>query len=266
MGQALASVAERLRIELQLSLVVIEVEPADGLPSRHRWRSRRSHWPIPRQGRARRDGEEAAGTISLVRRSGGRGFRGVDNRLLSAVSTQLGLAVERERLRRESMDAEVLRRTNELKSALIDAVSHDLRTPLASIIASAGSLRQQDVVWTEEDRQEFAEAIEQEARRLNRIVGNLLDLSRIQGGSLRPVADWYDLADSSTTSSVDFSHLPRDIGSLSTFRRTSPCAPRLRGNRSGPDKPGRERRQPYSHRAVTSRYQSVAATTKSRSV
>jgi two-component system sensor histidine kinase KdpD len=133
------------------------------------------------------------GTISLVREQGGSGFRAVDNRLLLAVAAQLGLAVERERLRREAMETEVLRRTDELKTALLNAVSHDLRTPLASIIASAGSLRQRDVAWTEQDQQEFAEAIEQEARRLNRIVSNLLDLSRIEAGSLRPAADWYDV-------------------------------------------------------------------------
>jgi two-component system sensor histidine kinase KdpD len=133
------------------------------------------------------------GTIALVRERGGPGFRAVDNRLLLAVAAQLGLAVERERLRREAMETEVLRRTDELKTALLNAVSHDLRTPLASIIASAGSLRQRDVAWTEQDQQEFAEAIEQEARRLNRIVGNLLDLSRIEAGSLRPAADWYDV-------------------------------------------------------------------------
>src|SRR5439155_13934902 len=74
-----------------------------------------------------------------------------------------------------------------------NAVSHDLRTPLAAIMASAGSLRQADVQWTDDERQGFAEAIEEEAERLNRLVGNLLDLSRIEGGSLRPDKRWHDL-------------------------------------------------------------------------
>src|ERR671924_67264 len=86
-----------------------------------------------------------------------------------------------------------LRRADELRRALLNAVSHDLRTPLASIMASAGSLEQDDVVWSEEERKEFAQAIVEEAQRLNRIVGNLLDLSRIEGGSLRPEKGWYDL-------------------------------------------------------------------------
>ncbi len=143
--------------------------------------------PIERHG-------ERIGTMTLVRDLDSPAFREADNRLLLAIAAQLTLAEERDRLRQEATEAEVLRRTNELKSALLNAVSHDLRTPLASIIASAGSLRQRDVEWTEQDQQEFAEAIELEARRLNGIVGNLLDLSRIEAGSLRPAWDWYDLS------------------------------------------------------------------------
>jgi two-component system sensor histidine kinase KdpD len=76
----------------------------------------------------------------------------------------------------------------------VNAVSHDLRTPLSSIIASAGSLLQTDVTWSEEQKQEFARAALEEARRLDRLVGNLLDVSRIEAGSLRPEKGWYDLA------------------------------------------------------------------------
>ncbi len=137
--------------------------------------------------------DRRVGDLFLVRPAGSPKFREADNRLLAAVAAQLGLAVERVRLRREATEAEILRRTDELKTALLNAVSHDLRTPLASIIASAGSLRQHDVAWTEEDRQQFAEAIEEEAQRLNQIVGNLLDLSRIEGGTLRPEKGWYDV-------------------------------------------------------------------------
>jgi len=81
-----------------------------------------------------------------------------------------------------------------LRTALLNTVSHDLRTPLSSIIASAGSLLQQDVRWTEDERRDFARAIEEEGERLNRLVSNLLDLSRIQAGSLVPQRGWYDLS------------------------------------------------------------------------
>ena len=133
------------------------------------------------------------GMLLLVGTSSGPRFSPADDRLLSAVSFQLGLAVERRRLRRDVTEAEILRRADDLKSALLNAVSHDLRTPLASIIASAGSLLQRDVAWTEQEREEFAQAIDEEARRLNRIVANLLNLSRIESGNLRPEKGWYDL-------------------------------------------------------------------------
>jgi two-component system sensor histidine kinase KdpD len=120
-------------------------------------------------------------------------FDAADDRLVSAVATQIGVAHERARLREEATEAEILRRTDLLRAALLNAVSHDLRTPLATIIASAGSLRQQDVAWTEDEREDFARAIEEEATHLNRLVTNLLDLSRIEGGSLRPQQSWQDL-------------------------------------------------------------------------
>jgi two-component system sensor histidine kinase KdpD len=113
-------------------------------------------------------------------------------RLLDTVAGQIAVASEREVLRARALEAEVLRRTSDLKSALLDAVSHDLRTPLSSIIAGAQSLLQTDVAWSVTERRELLETIEEEAERLNRIVGNLLDLSRLQAGSLIPARDWHD--------------------------------------------------------------------------
>lgn len=99
--------------------------------------------------------------------------------------------VERARLRRESLLVELLRRTDSLRSALLSSVSHDLRTPLSSIKAAASSLLQEDVQWSEEERRSFAAAIVRETDRLNRLVGNLLDMSRIEGGALKPEKEWY---------------------------------------------------------------------------
>ena len=73
---------------------------------------------------------------------------------------------------------------NELRTALLQAVSHDLRTPLASIKASASSLRQTDIEWSDEDEAEFLETIEEETDRLTALVSNLLDMSRLQAGVL----------------------------------------------------------------------------------
>jgi two-component system sensor histidine kinase KdpD len=156
-------------------------------PSRRRWRMDRTH-TVPIQA-----AQVRVGAIVLVRGSGSPDFTTNDDRLLSAVANQLGLAVERLRLREEATDAEVLRRTDELRTALMNAVSHDLRTPLSSIVASAGSLLQEEVAWTDEQRREFARVVLDEAERLNRVVGNLLDLSRIRAGAIRPEKGWYDL-------------------------------------------------------------------------
>ena len=158
------------------------------LPGQPGWAAGRLH-EVPV-----RLGDGTVGLISLVRYPEAPPFTAADDRLLSAVGNQLAVAIERTRLREEAAEAEILRRTDELKTALLNTVSHDLRTPLSSIIASAGSLLQQDVRWTEDERRDFARAIEEEAERLNRLVGNLLDLSRIQAGSLMPQRGWYDLS------------------------------------------------------------------------
>jgi two-component system sensor histidine kinase KdpD len=88
----------------------------------------------------------------------------------------------------------VLERTDELRAALLSAVSHDLRTPLSAITAAAGSLLQEDVAWDDANRRAFASQIEREANRLNRLVGNLLDLSRIEAGAIKLDRQWFPLA------------------------------------------------------------------------
>ena len=116
-----------------------------------------------------------------------------EQQLLVTFANQAALAIERSLLTDDHLRAEVLARSDALKSALLSAVSHDLRTPLASIKASATSLLQSDVTWTAEDRDELLHAIDEEADRLNRFVANMLDLSRIDAGALKPAFDWYDL-------------------------------------------------------------------------
>jgi two-component system sensor histidine kinase KdpD len=101
--------------------------------------------------------------------------------------------IEHARLQREMLQIELLKRTDSLRSALLSSVSHDLRTPLASIKASASSLLQEDVEWDDETKRSFAITIERESDRLNRLVGNLLDMSRIEGGALKPEKEWYPI-------------------------------------------------------------------------
>ena len=116
----------------------------------------------------------------------GGGFSVDDGPLLAAFAAQLGAARERRRLRAEARRAEQLAAANELRSAILQAVSHDLRTPLASIKASVSSLRQGDVNWSAAETREFLSTIADETDRLTTLVTNLLDMSRIQAGAVRP--------------------------------------------------------------------------------
>jgi two-component system sensor histidine kinase KdpD len=114
-------------------------------------------------------------------------------RLLSLAADQIALGLRRDRLRAEATSAEVARRSDALKSALLDSVSHDLRTPLASIRATAGNLADPAIPWTSDDVRHAAESIDEEARRLDRFVRSVLDLSRIDAGALRADLEVFDL-------------------------------------------------------------------------
>jgi two-component system, OmpR family, sensor histidine kinase KdpD len=106
--------------------------------------------------------------------------------LLAGFAAQAASALDRERLRTQAAQAEALAEGNRMRTALLAAVSHDLRTPLASIKASVSSLRQTDVTWTESDQQVLLATIEENADRLDGLIGNLLDMSRLHTGSLQP--------------------------------------------------------------------------------
>ena len=106
--------------------------------------------------------------------------------LLAGYTAQAVAALDRARLRTQAAQAEALAEGDRMRTALLRAVSHDLRTPLASIKASVSSLRQTDVHWSAQDEAELLANIEQNADRLDALVGNLLDMSRLQAGSLEP--------------------------------------------------------------------------------
>jgi two-component system sensor histidine kinase KdpD len=116
----------------------------------------------------------------------------LDRSVVRAFADQVALALESRRLHAEASASASLAHANELRSALLAAVSHDLRTPLAAIKASASSLRSGDVEFSDADEQALLKTIDDEADRLNDLVGNLLDMSRIQTGALvvqpRPVS------------------------------------------------------------------------------
>lgn len=116
-----------------------------------------------------------------------------DERVLHAFCAHLGSALDRRQLEAEAAEAAAAAQGDRLRTAILRAVSHDLRTPLSSIKASASSLLQSDVDWTPEARAEFLTTIDEEADRLNIVVGNLLDMSRLEAGVIRPARDAVDL-------------------------------------------------------------------------
>ena len=125
------------------------------------------------------------GGLVLALRGGG--LAAEDLRVLNAFVAQLAAAIDRRRVGAQAAQAAALTEADELRSALLQAVSHDLRTPLAGIKASASSLRQPDIQWSDSDRDQFLRTIEDETDRLATLVGNLLDMSRIQAGAVAPV-------------------------------------------------------------------------------
>jgi two-component system sensor histidine kinase KdpD len=110
----------------------------------------------------------------------------VRRRFLPALSALLAVAVDRRRLEREALEAETLRVSDLAKTALLRAVSHDLRSPLTGITTAVGALRNDDLVFSEDDRRELLETIAVDAARLGRLVADLLDLSRLEAEGARP--------------------------------------------------------------------------------
>ncbi|MFG2758978.1 ATP-binding protein [Streptomyces wuyuanensis] len=123
----------------------------------------------------------------------GRVLPAEDRRVLGAFAAQAAVALDRQRLVDRAEEGRKLAEGNRIRTALLAAVSHDLRTPLAGIKAAVSSLRSDDVEWSEEDRAELLEGIEAGADRLDHLVGNLLDMSRLQTGTVTPLIRGIDL-------------------------------------------------------------------------
>jgi two-component system, OmpR family, sensor histidine kinase KdpD len=138
----------------------------------------------PRDGYALTAGGRRVGTISL--QGGSAADASVRRRLLPALASLLGVAIDRERLAREAYEAEALRRADAIKTALLRSVSHDLRTPLMAISTSAGALASRELAIDDADRSELLATILSASDRLDHLVGNLLDLSRLQAGAAEP--------------------------------------------------------------------------------
>jgi two-component system, OmpR family, sensor histidine kinase KdpD len=133
------------------------------------------------------------------------------NRVARPLATLLDIAAERERAAARGAEVEAARQADAAKTVILHAISHDLRSPLTSIRTAAAGLREQET--TAEDRLALIDAIEVEADRLTRLIGNLLDLSRIEAGAVHPRTDWCDLLDviSTAVSNSRDDHIHRPI-------------------------------------------------------
>lgn len=145
-------------------------------------------WPA--QGRVHRTPLPGGAALDLAGELGAG-----DEHVLDAFAAQLATLLERRRLREEAARADALAAADQLRTAILRAVSHDLRTPLASIKASVTSLRQHDVTWDDASQQEFLATIDEEADRLDTVIADLLDASRLEAGAIAPATQLVALDD-----------------------------------------------------------------------
>lgn len=182
---ALPDVLAHLRATFGLDGVALFRRDTDG------WELEAGDGDVPAAPEAA-DAQRAVGHDRLLALCGGP-LRATESRVLAALAAQVATAAEAERLLEEARRAQELEAANDLRTALLQAVSHDLRSPLAGIKASVSSLRSGEVAWTEEEEAEFLRTIEEETDRLDALVANLLDMSRIQAGAVRPTLRPVDL-------------------------------------------------------------------------
>ncbi len=172
---ALAPAAERLAAALELPSATI-VLASDGDP------------PEDPLHVALRVGDQRIATLSLAAPPSEPALARLQERVLPSLEALLGAALARDALQREVVETQALRRSDDLKTALLRAVSHDLRSPLTAIGAAGEALASPRL--SDDERAELAGAVAGEAARMSRLVDKLLDLSRLQGGAAEPHAEW----------------------------------------------------------------------------
>ncbi|MGW1674526.1 ATP-binding protein [Streptomyces sp. NPDC002324] len=179
---SLQALLERMRETFGMQSVALLERESDVTP----WTCAGSVGPQPCQHPEDADVDMPVGDHMALALSG-RVLPASDRRILAAFAAQAAVVLDRQRLQLEADQAKELAEGNRIRTALLAAVSHDLRTPLAGIKAAVSSLRSHDVAWSEEDQAELLEAIEDGADRLDHLVGNLLDMSRLQTGTVAPL-------------------------------------------------------------------------------
>jgi two-component system sensor histidine kinase KdpD len=138
-----------------------------------------------------REGPRRLGTLLVPADSSEATLRRVQERIVPALESLLSAALEREALLADVVETAALRRADIVKTALLRAVSHDLRSPLTAISTAGDALASPSL--SEAERLDMATVIRQEAQRLSRLVDNLLDLSRLEAGAAEPHVTWVSL-------------------------------------------------------------------------
>jgi two-component system sensor histidine kinase KdpD len=140
-------------------------------------------------------GARVVGVMGIKMEQPDQGLAPERRRLLEAFSNQAALAIERAYLAQETERAQLLQATEKLERSLLNSISHDLRTPLSSIMGTLSSLRDEENLPAEESRRELIDLAWEETERMNRFVGNLLDITRLEAGVLKIKKELYDLQD-----------------------------------------------------------------------
>jgi two-component system sensor histidine kinase KdpD len=150
-----------------------------------------------------------------------------EDRAMTAIIDQTAIAIDRARLARESLEKAALQEGEKFRTALLSSISHDLRTPLATITGAVTTLRQFGEKMDAEGRDDLLASIEEEGARLSRFVSNLLDMTRIEAGTLNAKRDWVDVADVIRTS-VERAEKYFPARTIET--RVAPDLPLMRGD------------------------------------
>ncbi len=150
--------------------------------------------------------------------------------LLETFANQMALALERARLAEETQEAHVQTETERMRNAVLSSVSHDLRTPLATITGAASTLMNADEPLASSGQRELIKSISDEAGRLDRLLRNLLDMTRLEAGAMQLRKDWYALDEVSgaalarVESRLEHRHVTHDISSRSAAGTCRWCA------------------------------------------
>jgi two-component system sensor histidine kinase KdpD len=201
LAAALPTAAARLAQALDLSSAAIEMDARDG-------DERSVAFPL-------REGTNRLGTLLVGADTSEASLRRLQERVVPALEALLSAALEREALLGGVVETAALRRADTVKTALLRAVSHDLRTPLTAITAAGEAIASPTL--SPQERADMADVIQEEARRLSRLVDNLLDLSRLEAGAAEPRREWTSVEELLRTAVGELAARPDDF-SLSIDR------------------------------------------------